>query len=162
MSVVIAIKILTRLSILTAVVNLTKRIGIWVDPDATYEITDSISEHISQDFFKNENNLNSICQNIADDCSAAQYPLSQSIRRGYYFAYRLPDWTYSFLTFTNIILDEKTIPMSSKKSLMQRSEYVDSWRQIDHFGVGLNPIHSPTNKRPKIKDDITCGKRVLF
>lgn len=161
MSFVIAIKFLTRLGILTAVVNLTKRMGIWVDPDAVHKVPDSISEHINHDFFKNEVALNSICQNIADDCSAAQYPLSQAIRRGYYLAYRLPDWTFSFLTYTNTILDEKTTRISSKKNQMQRSEYVDLWRHIDQFGVGLNPIKSPTNKPPKIKDDITCGKRVL-
>lgn len=162
MTVFFALKFITRLGILTGVVNLTKRMGIWVDPDEKYEITGTIDADEYQYLFKNGSTSNSICDIISNECSSAQSNLSQAIRRGCYFTYRLPDWTSSFLTSTNVVLDEETIEILHTKSLMQqRSEYIDPWRHIDQLDVDVNAINSATIKPPKIKDDITCGKRVL-
>lgn len=163
MTLIFALKFITRLGILTGAVNLTKRMGIWVDPEEKCEITGSISADANQYFFQNGYTSNSICDIISNECSSAQSNLSQAIKRGYYFTYRLPDWTSSFLTSTNYILDEETIEILHTKSLMQqeRSEYIDPWRHIDQLDVDVNAINSATMKPPKIKDDITCGKRVL-
>lgn len=162
MTVFFALKFITRLGILTGVVNLTKRMGIWVDPDEKYEITGTIDADEYQYLFKNGYNSNNICDIISNECSSAQSNLSQAIKRGYYFTYRLPDWTSSFLTSTNFVLDEQTIEILHTKSLMQqRSEYIDPWRHIDQLDVDVNAINSARVKPPKIKDDITCGKRVL-
>lgn len=162
MTVFFALKFITRLGILTGVVNLTKRMGIWVDPDEKYEITGTIDADEYQYLFKNGYTSNNICDIISNECSSAQSNLSQAIKRGYYFTYRLPDWTSSFLTSTNFVLDEQTIEILHTKSLMQqRSEYIDPWRHIDQLDVDVNAINSARIKPPKIKDDITCGKRVL-
>lgn len=155
MTLIFALKFITRLGILTGAVNLTKRMGIWVDPEEKCEITGSISTDANQYLFKNGYTSNNICDSISNECSSAQSNLSQAIKRGYYFTYRLPDWTTSFLTSTNYILDEETIEILHTKSLMQqRSQYIDPCRHLD-------AINSATMKPPKIKDDITCGKRVL-
>ncbi|ALC41207.1 CG43327, partial [Drosophila busckii] len=82
---------------------------------------------------------------------------NKAVKRNLYFSYRLPDWTNDYLTHTSNILSEsfaetkRLTDLRTKPARLQSES--NSLQELLHKSNAIRP--------PKIKDDITCGKRVL-
>ncbi|XP_016988748.1 uncharacterized protein LOC108051237 [Drosophila rhopaloa] len=107
----------------------------------------------------------------ADNCSLA-------LQRGFYFSLRMPDWAKEFKAQTQKILAHGFEPLKanskskdSKQSMDNRSDrygiIFSESTSANFFGDIPREMQVPqrTNSQrpvrsPKIKDDLTCGKRV--
>lgn len=96
-----------------------------------------------------------------------------ALTRGFYFSLRLPDWARDFKQQNREILGHSFDPLNSKvegnaESLKQSKHYGD--HRSERYGLiySENPFFDgiprekvgKVERLPKIKDDLTCGKRV--
>lgn len=163
-------KFLRRLGFLTGVLLYTTHIGVWAEPEVAYKL----AEHITRSSKKLADSSDSIFENRAldttfDNCFVAQRQYNEAIKRGLYFSYRMPDWSTEFVKHTKNILNENI-----SKRISNRLTENESWPFLEHNNKEQNidlksnptvcaPVNIPNHpmKLPKIKDDITCGKREL-
>lgn len=169
-----AYKFLTRLGFLTGVLLYTTHIGVWAEPDVAYELTERVSRQLKEIANSSGSRYGNTTRHpVFDYCFVAQQDYNNAIKRGIYFAYRMPDWTSEFLKHTNEILDENEFKEGKNDIHRSRDNHSSLASEDNALGhridIVCNPDeYSPVNikgnrsiKLPKIKDDITCGKRVL-
>ncbi|XP_002138472.1 uncharacterized protein [Drosophila pseudoobscura] len=93
----------------------------------------------------------------------AHYKCNLAIQRGMYFALRMPDWASEFKKQTHDIL---ATTLKHHVDLPKEKPNNASGSQKKLRGCFYEEqLHSPPEeskpiRSPKIKDDITCGKRV--
>ncbi|XP_020804527.1 uncharacterized protein LOC110181186 [Drosophila serrata] len=103
----------------------------------------------------------------------APHNCNLALTRGFYFSLRLPDWVRDFKHQTREILAHRFDPLKRNSE-----NKVESLKQSNHYGdarserYGMTFSESPffegisrekarrVERLPKIKDDLTCGKRV--
>ncbi|XP_017049569.1 uncharacterized protein LOC108093797 [Drosophila ficusphila] len=108
---------------------------------------------------------------------AAAHNCSLALRRGFYFSLRMPDWAKDFKQQTQKILalnfELPKVNLRSSKDKKLASYYGDNreerygsifsessgGRFFEHIPKEVSEP-SKYRRSPKIKDDLTCGKRV--